>query len=118
VRLGYAATVLAMNMDTWNSLNDDTRKLMIAQIAKLEDEIWLSTKINDKVGMDCNASGPCTLGEPGGMVPVEPNAADKAQLREIVQNYVVKRWAKRCGAACAKEWNDTVGQVVNIEAPL
>lgn len=118
VRLGYAATVLAMNMDTWNSLNDDTRKLMTAEIAKLEDEIWVSTKIADKQGMDCNASGPCSLGKPGGMVPVEPNAADKAQLREIVQNYVVKRWAKRCGAACTKEWNDTVGRVVNIKAPL
>jgi len=118
VRLGYAATVLAINMDTWNSLNADTRKLMTTQIAKLEDEIWVSTKIADKMGMDCNASGPCSLGKPGGMVPVEPNAADKAQLREIVENYVVKRWAKRCGAACTKEWNDTVGRVVNVKAPL
>ena len=91
VRLGYAATVLAMNMDTWNSLNDDTKKLLTREIAKLEDEIWASTKIADKQGMDCNAKGPCPLGEPGGMVPVEPNAADKAMLREIVQDYVVKR---------------------------
>ena len=118
VRLGYAATVLAMNMDTWDSLNDDTRKLMTAQIAKLEDEIWASTKVADKRGMDCNAAGPCALGEPGGMVPVEVNAADIAQLKDIVENYVVKRWAKRCGAACAKEWNDTVGRVVGIRAPL
>ncbi len=118
VRLGYAATVLAINMDTWNSLNADTKALMTEQIAKLEDEIWIATKIADKQGMDCNASGPCSLGEPGGMVPVEPNVADKAQLRAIVRDYVVKRWAKRCGAACTKEWNDTVGQVVNVKAPL
>jgi len=118
VRLGYAATVLAMNMDTWNSLNDDTQKLMSAQIAKLEDEIWASTKVADKQGMDCNAAGPCPLGEPGGMVPVEPNAADKAEVKDIVQNYVVKRWAKRCGVACAREWNATVGRVVGVEAPL
>jgi len=118
VRLGYAATVLAMNMDTWNSLNADTQKLMTEQIAKLEDEIWASTKIADKQGMDCNAAGPCPLGEPGGMVPVEANAADKATLKSIVQNYVLKRWAKRCGAACAKQWNDTVGRVVDVKAPL
>ncbi len=117
VRLGYAATVLAMNMDTWNSLNDDTRKLMTEQVAKLEGEIWASTKAADKRGMDCNAAGPCTMGEPGGMVPVEANAADKAQLKDIVENYVVKRWAKRCGAACTKEWNDTVGRVVGVQAP-
>ncbi len=118
VRLGYAATVLAINMDTWNSLNKNTQQLMLAEIAKLEDEIWTATKIADQQGMDCNASGPCPRGEPGGMVPVEPNVADKEKLQEIVENYVVKRWAQRCGAACTKEWNDTVGQVVNIKAPI
>ena len=118
VRLGYAATVLAMNMDTWNSLDATTQELMTAQIAELEDQIWTATKIADKQGMDCNASGPCPMGEPGGMVPVEPNAADQAQLREIVENYVVKRWAERCGKDCTKEWNDTVGQVVKVKAPL
>jgi TRAP-type C4-dicarboxylate transport system substrate-binding protein len=118
VRLGYAATVLAMNMDTWNDLNDDTRNLLTAQFAQLEDQIWASTKIVDKQGMDCNASGPCPLGPPGGMTPVEPSAADKAMLQGIVQNFVVKRWAKRCGAACAKEWNATVGRVAGVQAPL
>jgi TRAP-type C4-dicarboxylate transport system substrate-binding protein len=118
VRLGYAATVLAMNMDTWNSLNQDTQKLITAQLAKLEEEVWAATKLVDKQGMDCNASGPCPLGETGGMVPVEPSAADKATLRAIVENFVLKRWVKRCGAKCAKEWNDTVGRVAGVEAPL
>ena len=118
VRLGYAATVLAVNMDTWNSLSDGSRELMLAEIDKLEDQIWAATKIADQEGMDCNASGPCSLGEPGGMVPVEPNEADKAQLRDIVENYVVKRWAKRCGEDCTREWNETVGKVVNVTAPI
>jgi TRAP-type C4-dicarboxylate transport system substrate-binding protein len=118
VRLGYAATVLAMNMDTWNGLNADTQKLITEQLAKLEDEIWASTKVVDKQGMDCNASGPCPLGEPGGMTPVEPSAADKTMLRGIVENFVLKRWVKRCGAACAKEWNATVGRVAGVQAPL
>lgn len=118
VRLGYAATVLAMNMDTWNSLSPETQKLMTDSLAKLEDEMWASTKIADQVGMDCNANGPCPLGEPGGMVPVEASAEDQAQLKSIVQDFVLKRWSKRCGQACAQEWNDTVGKVVGVEAPL
>lgn len=118
VRLGYAATVLAMNMDTWNSLSPDTQKLMTDSLAKLEDEMWAATKIADQVGMDCNANGPCPLGEPGGMVPVEASAADQAMLKDIVENYVLKRWSKRCGEACAKEWNDTVGKVAGVKAPL
>ncbi|MDX1433827.1 MAG: TRAP transporter substrate-binding protein [Gammaproteobacteria bacterium] len=118
VRLGYAATVLAMNMDTWNSLNQETQQLMLTELAKVEDEMWASTKIADQMGMDCNASGPCPLGEPGGMVPIEPTGADQEMLKDIVQNYVLKRWADRCGKECAQEWNQTVGPVVGVKAPL
>ncbi len=118
VRLGYAATFLAMNMDTWNSLSPETQKLMTDSLAKLEDDMWVSTKAADQIGMDCNASGPCPLGEPGGMVPVEASAEDQAKLRDIVENYVLKRWSKRCGKACAQEWNDSVGKVVGVKDPL
>ncbi|MGB7304460.1 MAG: transporter, partial [Burkholderiaceae bacterium] len=70
----------------------------------------------DQIGMDCNAAGPCEKGKPGGMVPIEPSDADKAQLNGIVQDFVLARWAKRCGEACAKEWNETVGKVVGMTA--
>jgi hypothetical protein len=30
---------------------------------------------------------------------------------------VLAGWAKRCGAACAKEWNDTVGKALGLNAP-
>ena len=118
VRLGYAATFLAMNNDTWQSLSADTQKLIETEVAKVEDEIWAATTKLDQAGMDCNAAGPCPYGEPGGMTPVEPNAEDQAQLEGIVQDFVVKRWAERCGKECAKEWNDTVGKVVNMQAPM
>jgi TRAP-type C4-dicarboxylate transport system substrate-binding protein len=118
VRLGYAATFLAMNMDTWNSLSEDTQKLMQEQLQKTEDEIWISVKEQDQTGMDCNAEGPCPLGDPGHMVPVEANEEDQAKLKDIVENYVLKRWAERCGKACAEEWNATVGEIVGVKAPL
>ena len=35
----------------------------------------------------CNAAGPCPLGDPGGMVPIEPSGDDEAQLKDIVQNF-------------------------------
>jgi TRAP-type C4-dicarboxylate transport system substrate-binding protein len=118
VRLGYAATFLAMNMDTWNGLSEDTQQLMMEQIATAEDEIWVAVKEQDQMGMDCNAAGPCPLGEAGGMVPVETSEEDQARLKDIVQNYVLKRWAERCGKACAGEWNNTVGEIVGIKAPI
>jgi hypothetical protein len=30
---------------------------------------------------------------------------------------VLAGWAKRCGAECAKEWNETVGKTLGLQAP-
>lgn len=116
VRVGYAATFTAINMDTWKSLNTDTQNLIMSEAKKLEDEIWKFESSLDQVGMDCNAAGPCAAGETGNMVPITPSAEDQAMLKDIAQNVVLKRWAKRCGTACAKEWNDTIGKIVGMQA--
>ena len=80
--------------------------------------MWAFIKELDQLGLDCNANGPCKKGKPGGMVPVEPSAADQAQLKSIVTDFVLKRWAKRCGAKCAEEYNNTVGKVTGVKAPI
>ena len=116
VRVGYAATFTAINMDTWNDLNADTQKLITAEAKKLEDEIWAFEQSLDQKGMDCNAQGPCDKGEPGNMTPIAPTAADQAKLKDIAENVVLKRWANRCGKACADEWNATVGKIVGMTA--
>jgi len=116
IRVGYAATFTAMNMDTWKSLNADTQKLIQAEARKMEDAIWAFENSLDQGGMDCNASGPCKKGKPGGMVPITPSAADQKKVKDIAENFVLKRWAKRCGQKCADEWNATVGKVVGLTA--
>lgn len=114
VRLGYAATFMAMNMKVWNSLSKETQALIEKNAAQVEDEMWAAVQEVDKHGMACNAKGPCPFGEPGGMTAVEPNAEDKAMLQKILKEFVVKRWAKRCGEKCAKEWNETIGKVAGV----
>mgnify|MGYP002009118837 FL=1 len=116
VRVGYAATFTAINMDTWKSLNADTQKLIMEQAKILEDEIWAFTTTLDQKGMDCNAQGPCDKGKTGGMVPITPSAEDQKMLEDIAQNVVLKRWAKRCGKKCADEWNATIGKIVGMTA--
>ena len=114
----FAATFMAVNNKTWDSLSPATQKLMTAELAKVEDEMWAAVQKDDKTALGCNASGPCPWGEPGGMVPISASAADKAQLKDIVQNYVLKRWVDRCGKECASRYNQTVGAVTGIEAPM
>lgn len=119
IRLGYASSFLAMNSKTWNSLGGEGQKLIMDQMPALEEAMWVATRANDKRGMDCNASGPCDIGEPGGMVPIEPSAEDKKILQKVVQDFVVARWAKRCGTQkCLDDWNATVGKIAGIEAKL
>ena len=116
IRVGYAATFTAMNMDTWNSLNADTQNLIQAEETKMENVIWDFEQKLDQEGMDCNAAGPCPKGKPGGMVPITPTAADQVMLKDIAENVVLKRWAARCGKACADEWNATIGKIVGMTA--
>jgi TRAP-type C4-dicarboxylate transport system substrate-binding protein len=119
VRLGYATTFLAINLKTWNSLTPAAQELLQDELAKVEEAMWVATAKNDQRGMDCNAAGPCDLGEPGGMVPVEISDADKDRLKTIVRDFVVKGWADRCGTQkCVDEWNETVGKVAGVKASL
>jgi len=118
IRLGYASAFLAVNGKVWSGLNADTKKVLTSSFKSVEDAMWVDVKKDDKAGMDCNASGPCALGKTGGMVPIEASDADRAQLKDIVTNFVLKRWAKRCGQPCADEWNKTMGKVVNLEAKM
>ncbi|NKC13821.1 MAG: transporter [Gammaproteobacteria bacterium] len=119
VRLGYASSFLAMNMKVWNNLDDATKALFETELPKLEEDMWVATTENNQRGLDCNASGPCDLGAPGGMVAVEPSGADNELLKNVVENFVLKRWAKRCGTQrCVDEWNERIGRIAGVEASL
>ena len=107
-----------MNLKVWNGLSKETQEIVAKAAAKVENEMWAAVTKEDKVGMDCNAAGPCPMGKPGGMTAIEPSDADKAQIKSIVTNYVLKRFAKRCGKACAEKWNATVGKVAGMKAPI
>ena len=118
IRLGYASSFLAMNLKLWNDLDADSKALFNRELPKLENAMWDATAINDQKGMDCNASGPCD-GPTGGMIPIEPTAADKIMLKSIVENFVLKRWAKRCGTQkCIDEWNATIGKLAGVKASM
>lgn len=119
VLLGFTSTYIAINNNSWAGLKPDAQKLVEGLMPAFEAEMWKATAAENQLGMDCNAAGPCPLGDPGGMVPIEPSAADKEQLKGIVENIVIKRWAERCGTQkCIDEWNETVGKIVGMEAKL
>jgi hypothetical protein len=48
------------------------------------------------------------------MVLHKPSDADYQKARKIAADVVLPSWAKRCGAECVAQWNDTVGKIVGI----
>ncbi len=115
--VGYTMTFTAVNLDTWNSLNAETQAFIEKEMAEFENNAWKIVEAENDAGLACGTAGPCELGEPGGMTLVKPDEADLAKREQILKEVVLPRWAERCGAECAKNWNATVGPVVGLEAP-
>lgn len=116
--VGYTATFAAMNMNKWNSLNDETKAFIEKQMADWEAETWKLNISEDEMGITCNTTGPCPIGDVGGMDKVVPSAADDAVRKKVLEEVVLKRYAERCGAECIENWNATIGKVAGVTAPM
>ena len=44
--------------------------------------------------------------------------AEEETRRRLVEGAVLANWARRCGAECVREWNETVGKAVGLTAPV
>ena len=117
--LGWSINVVAVNLGTWQRLDATAQDFMQKQIKAYEDKMWVTLKKAALEADNCNAGKqPCTMGKPAivTIVPVKP--AEAEQHRKLVESSVLTGWAKRCGPDCAKEWNNTVGKVLGLQAPV
>ena len=115
--LGWSPYFSAVNLETWNQLDEPTRTFLTEAFAKLEDEMWAHVAGVATEGVNCNTGvGECTSGIKANMILVEASDADKALLAGMVTKTILPRWAERCGAACVGDWNATVGKVLGFEA--
>lgn len=116
LRVGWGLAFGAMNMDKWNSMTADQQALMQTEIAALNDRMWAETATEDEIAISCITGGDCDIGEKGNMVLVEPSESDLAIRDKIATDVVLARWAERCGADCAENWNNTVGPILGLTA--
>ncbi|MCY3983121.1 MAG: TRAP transporter substrate-binding protein [Roseovarius sp.] len=115
LRVGFGIAFGAMNMDKWNSMSSAQQETLTAEIAKLNDALWADNASQDGTAVSCLTSSDCPT-EPGGMTLVEPSAEDIATRDRLATEVVLSRWAERCGAECAANWNDTVGKILGLSA--
>src|SRR6186713_280246 len=116
--LGWSINVLAVNLNTWNRLDPKTQAFLLEQFKAYEDKMWRTIKTTTGEADNCNTGKqPCTMGKLASttIVAVKPDEAETH--KKLVEGAVLAGWAKRCGAECTKEWNDTVGKVLGLKAP-
>lgn len=116
LRVGWGLAFGAMNMDKWNSMSPAQQELMQTEIAALNDRMWAETATEDEIAISCITGGDCDIGEKGNMKLVTPSDADLAARDKVATEVVLARWAERCGADCAENWNATVGSILGLTA--
>ena len=114
--INWGAGMSGMNMATWRTLDAATQKTLVDEYAKLEKTIYEQNVRENEMGLSCNTGGACPEGPAAKMTLVQPSATDLELRKKALAEQVLPRWAARCGAACVKTWNDTVGKAVGMTA--
>jgi len=115
--VGYTVGIWVVNLNVWNKLSKPTQEAIQAQMKVLEDKSWKVIEEETEEGVACNTgSGPCSVGPPGKLKLVVPSADDIKARDKALNEVVLSRWAKRCGAECAAKWNELVGKTYGLTA--
>jgi TRAP-type C4-dicarboxylate transport system substrate-binding protein len=116
--LGFTAGYLVASTNSWDKLDAKTKAFFEGEANKWSPRAWKVIEDENEMGLICTTGqgGTCSEGKPGKLVNVKPSDADIKLLEKAAQEVVLTRWAKRCGTACVKTWNETVGKVVKLTA--
>jgi TRAP-type C4-dicarboxylate transport system substrate-binding protein len=118
VTISWGPNILIVNHTDWEMLGAPARDFLRRQLADLTEKIWASADSMSTEGIVCvTGDGPCPEGTPGHLKLVPDTAAERALERQVLSKAVLPKWAKRCGAACAMRWNDTIGRLWGLVAP-
>jgi TRAP-type transport system periplasmic protein len=115
LNMGYTFAYVAISNATWAKLNEETRKIITDGVTTLEMKGWEVAARDSDLGVACLTDGPCSAGEPAGLVDVELSASDDALRRKVLEESVLPSYAERCGAECVEQWNATIGKAVDLK---
>lgn len=108
--VNWGLAVFAANRAAWLALPEDLRGILQRELPRLEAAIWAESERETAQGIACNrGDAACVGGTKGAMAAVAMSAQDERRRQEILVSAVLPRWLLRCGARCAKVWNQTIG---------
>lgn len=116
--IGYSMTFSAINTAVWDGLGEESRAVMAQAFTQLENDGWANAVAQQAMGVAClTGTSECTMGKPGSATLTLPTEADIAARQAILDNFVLPRWAVRCGAECAATWTATAGAAAGLSIP-
>ncbi|MFP5404824.1 MAG: TRAP transporter substrate-binding protein, partial [Gammaproteobacteria bacterium] len=115
--INWNQQIHAANLAYWNKIDPKVPAFLQKNIKVMIDHIWDAAARETQEGYDCNTwAAACPLPVKGKMKLVEPSEADRELLKKITAQTIVPKWAARCSAECVKDFNDTIGKLLNITA--
>jgi TRAP-type C4-dicarboxylate transport system substrate-binding protein len=114
VTVSWGPYVLFANHSAWQRFSPPVREFLTAQIDELGDRLWQAAERETQEGISCLTGGACSAGPPAQMKLVPSGDRDAKLVRQSFLNTVAPRWSARCGAECVKNWNETVGRMLDL----
>jgi len=114
---GWAYVITAMNLDTWNKFTKKEQEKLLASINKdIVVPAWIKTNYETSEGEKCLTGQDCSYGKPAHMKLVKVQEKDRELAKKVLVSRVIPKWVKKVPAKTVKEWNETIGKIVNIKA--
>ena len=112
---GWDHVIGVMNLDTWNSLTTEQQEQIQALITeKLENPGWEVTLKETREGIECLTGQDCPYGAPNNLTEVPVTDEDLEKARELLVNDVIPAWANTVNPEVVREWNESIGKIVDI----
>ena len=125
--VGWGVNFVVANTRSWNNLDPNVREFLekhvkddmvpagwkMAQDAT-QHGIWCSVG-DDRCDVD--ATAPKKL-EKRDLTLVPVTEEDEQALKNLIAKSQLPEFAERCGESCIRNWNETVGKVVDVTAPV
>lgn len=109
-------------MEVWNGLGEEGQAAMMKAAEAFSEKAWDALRDSELQGIACltgevlEGGEPCRYGEPANMTLVRDNEVNTEIRKKVLSDFVLKRYAARCGEECTAKWNATAGAVIGIEA--
>ncbi|WP_296442790.1 TRAP transporter substrate-binding protein [Rhodoferax sp. UBA5149] len=115
----WGLALFGANLAAWGALPPDLKILLRRELPLLEAAIWTESERETADGMACNTgASSCSSGRLGRMRQVSISAQDERRRQAIFSATVLPHWLQRCNAHCAAVWNQTIGPVRGVMAPV